>query len=429
MREKTFWGIFLKNRLFRIIDFKDPIIKQTLSLYSSEIIALILGMFTSIINTRMLGPEGYGILAFFGVITSFTVLFFRFGMFSATGVLLAQCKDELKCRELTGASVVLAIIIGIVYSCFIFFISFFIDGWFNVEIGWILRWSSFMLIALPMTLLVPQIGRGINAIHNISAFNILRPLLYLGGSLLLLFSVKIEPVHLIFLNLITMVITLIVIIHTFHPVFTHLRETIEIIIEKTKEYGFHLYLGQIADQSTQQLNGLLIPLFINTTQLGFFSLGMLITTPISGLSRSLATSLFRDFAQAREIPKKIIYYNAVWLIACVILLNIFGGFMISILFSKDFLPVVPLLLPMSIAIFFQGMYQPYNLFLVVKIKGKEWRDLAIICAIQNLLLNLILIVYFGIFGACFALLASMFTWYISFILEYRNYLRGIGNVA
>ena len=48
---------------------------------------------------------------------------------------------------------------------------------------------------------------------------------------------------------------------------------------------------------------------------------------------------------------------------CAILLNVFGGFIIGLLLSKAFLPVVPLLLPMSIAVFFQGMYQPYNLFL------------------------------------------------------------------
>lgn len=70
--------------------------RQTSTLYLSQIIALFLGVFTGIINTRVLGPAGYGILAFFFVITSFTVLFFRFGFFSASGLLIAQAKDERK---------------------------------------------------------------------------------------------------------------------------------------------------------------------------------------------------------------------------------------------------------------------------------------------------------------------------------------------
>jgi O-antigen/teichoic acid export membrane protein len=154
----------------------------------------------------------------------------------------------------------------------------------------------------------------------------------------------------------------------------------------------------------------------------------MITSPIAGLSRSLAASMFRDFAEALVIPRKVIYYNAVWLGTCVILLNIFGGIIIGFLFSKEFLPAVQLILPLSIAIFFQGMYQPYNLFLVLKIKGKEWRNIAIICATQNVLLNIILIAHFGIFGASFALLGSMLTWYLSFIFEYNYYKRRIENV-
>ncbi|MGB7808534.1 lipopolysaccharide biosynthesis protein [Methanoregula sp.] len=407
--------------LFRIIDYKNPIVIQTLSLYSSTIIALILGVFTGIINTRMLGPEGYGILAFFGAITGFTVLFFRFGSFSAAGVLLAQCKDDIKSRELTGASIVLAFIIGIFYSCFIFFISFYVDTWFHVEIGWILRWASFMLVALPMTLLIPQIGRGMNAIHRLSIFNILQPLLYLGGAFLLLFSVKIEPVHLILLNMITTVIAIFVVIYTFHPLFSHLRETIGIIHQKTKEYGFQLYIGQIADQSTTQLNGLIIPLFINTTQLGFFSLAMMITTPIAGLSQSLSISLFRNFAQLEEIPKKVIYYNAAWLIMCAILLNVFGGFIIGLLLSKAFLPVVPLLLPMSIAVFFQGMYQPYNLFLGAKLCGKWLRNISIIECCINVAATLLLIPLFGTFGAALAILCGYSSFYFGSLYYYKKY--------
>jgi len=413
----------LKIPPFWKINFRNKIIRQTLSLYSSELIALVLGICTGILNTRALGPDGYGILAFFGVVTSFTVLFFRFGTFSSVGVLLAQCKDEIQARELIGASILLAFVIGIFYSVFIFILSFFIDSWFNVEIGWILRWASLMLVALPMTLLVPQIGRGINAIFSISTFNILRPLLYLGGSLMILFSVKIEPVHLILLNCASTVIALLFIIHVFHPLFSHLQENIQTILNKTKEYGFHLYIGQIADQSTQQLNGLLIPLFVNTTQLGFFSLALMITNPIAGMSRSLATSLFRDFAHASKIPEKVIYYNMAWLGSCVIGLNIFGSFIIGLLFSKNFLPAAQLILPLSIAIFFQGMYQPYNVFLSSKMRGKWLRSMSIMMSFVNFTSVLILVPILGTIGAAISLILGNSSFFFSSLYYYKKYLR------
>lgn len=171
--------------------------RQTSVLYSSQIVALFLGVFIGIINTRALGPEGYGILAFFGVITSFTVLFFRFGFFSSSGLLIAQAKNEKKERELTGTSIIIAFFIGISFSFFILFLSFFVDTLFNTNVGWILRYTSFLLIGLPFTLLIPQVGRGTNKIERMSLFNIIQKTVYLLGALILLKIIQIKTFYFI----------------------------------------------------------------------------------------------------------------------------------------------------------------------------------------------------------------------------------------
>jgi O-antigen/teichoic acid export membrane protein len=45
--------------------------RQISTLYLSQIIALFLAIFTGIINTRVLGPVGYGSLAFFNLLSAF----------------------------------------------------------------------------------------------------------------------------------------------------------------------------------------------------------------------------------------------------------------------------------------------------------------------------------------------------------------------
>ena len=45
-------------------DLKGKTSRQTFTLYSSQIVALLLGIITGMINTRTLGPAGYGILSF-----------------------------------------------------------------------------------------------------------------------------------------------------------------------------------------------------------------------------------------------------------------------------------------------------------------------------------------------------------------------------
>ena len=404
-------------------DLKGKTGRQTSTLYLSQIIALFLGVFTGVINTRILGPAGYGILAFFFAITSFTVLFFRFGFFSASGLLIAQAKDERKERELAGASVIIAFFIGISYSFFILFLSFFVDDIFDTNIGWILRYTSFILIALPFSMLIPQVGRGMNKIERMSLFNVIPTAIYLLGALMLLKIIQIEPFHFILLHIFATTIGIFVVINLFHPVFSNIKANLKEIWKKNKEYGFHLYLGQIADQSTYQLDKIFITYFVNTTQLGFYSLAMTITTPMVGLSSALSMSLFKGFVDMDRIPKKVIYYNFLWLAACVVGLVIFGKFIVVLLFTEEFLSTVPLILPLALACFFQGMYQPYNMFLGAKGKGKWLRNIAIIQSIINVIGNLILIYYMGAMGAAIVSAIAKGEEYALNRYYYKKYLK------
>lgn len=404
-------------------DLKGKTAKQTSTLYFTQIIALLLGVFTGIINTRVLGPEGYGILAFFIAITSFTVLFFRFGFFSASGLLIAQAKDEKKERELIGASIIIALFVGASYSFFMLFLSFFVDSIFHTNIGWILRCTSFMLIALPFSMLIPQIGRGTNKIEQMSLFNVIPATVYLLGALMLLKLIQIEPFHFILLHIFATITGIFVVIYLFHPLFTNIKANLKEIWKKTKEYGFHLYLGQIAGQSTYQLDKIFITYFVNTTQLGFYSLAMAITAPMVGLSTSLSMSLFKGFVNTERIPKKVIYYNFLWLAACVAVLTIFGKFIVVLLFTEKFLPTVPLIFPLALASFFQGMYQPYNMFLGAKGKGKWMRNISISQAIFNILGNFFFIYYMGTMGAAIASAIATFIAYTGHKYYYHKYLK------
>ena len=396
--------------------------RQTAILYSAQILALFLGIFSTVINTRILGPEGYGILAFFLTITSFTVLFFRFGFFSASGLLIAQAKGEREERELTGASIIAAFFIGVSYSFFILLLSFFVDDIFHTNIGWILRYASFILIVLPTSHLVYQIGRGTNKIEKLSSFNIIPKIVYIIGALMLLKIIQIEPVHFILLNVSSTFIGVIVVIYLFRPLFSSIRKNLKKIWKKTKEYGFHIYSGQIADESTYALDGIFITYFVTTTQLGFYSLANRITAPMVGLSNALSTSLFKRFVDVDRIPRKVIYYNSLWLAAGVAGLTIFGTFIVNFFFTENFLPAVPLILPLALAAFFRGMYQPYT-FLAAKGKGEWIRNIAFAQASFNVVGNFVLIYMYGAMGAAIASAIACFIAYAFHVYYYRKWVK------
>jgi O-antigen/teichoic acid export membrane protein len=413
--------------VFQIVkkDFLSKTGVQTLTLFSSQILTLALGVLINIINTRALGPAGYGILTFFFTFTGFTVLFFRFGLASSIGLMLAETEEKDRERELIGAAVAIAFFIGVTYSLFTFISSFFVDDIFHTNVGWILRYVSVLVVALPFTLFIPQIGRGTNQIVLLSMFSIIPYVIYILGALILLNLIQMEPLDFILLNLLSTLFGILILIYTFHPKLTNFHDLLKQILKKNKEYGFHLYLGQISDQSTYKLDGIFITIFVNTTQLGFYSLAQTITSPMSSLSQAMSTSMFRDNAHQDRIPKKVFLYNFIWLALCGLGLLILGPFLITMLFGEHFLPVKDFILPLTLAGFFQGMYQPQNMFLGSKGRGKWLRNISISQAIFNLIGNFIFIYYFGVLGAAIASMIATFISYLGHVFYYNKY---IGNV-
>lgn len=399
--------------------------KQTFVLFCTQIIVIGLGVITATLNARILGPKDYGILAFFGTVTGFTILFFRFGFFSSGGLLLAQEKNKNRGKELIGTLLIICLLIGLSYSLFIFISSFFVDSIFETNVNHILRVFSPILLILPFQMLIPQIGRGTNKIYHLAWFNVIPKSLYTIGiiSILLLGLTTLKVSTLILVSLISAIVGIMVISYSFKPLFNNLKGNFKKIWQKNKEYGIHLYWGQIADQSTYKLDGIFISYFVNITQLGFYSLAGAITSPMAMLSRSLSTSLFKGFIDKERIPKKVIYYNFLWLSLCVIGLVLFGKFIITFFFTDKFLPVVPLILPLALAGFFQGMYQPYNMFLGAKGK-KQVGYPPVVTAPINIFGNLLLIPILGAIGAGIVSCISTMAAYIILFRYYNIYTKG-----
>lgn len=395
--------------------------KQTSMLYSSQILVLLLGVFTGAINTRTLGPEGYGLLSFYVAITSFILLFFNFGIFSSSGYLVAHEKDEKKKKELFGASIICTFTIGILYSLAILAASFFIDDLFKTQIGWILRYTSILLLAFPSTALITQLSKGSNKIGILSIFNILPKIIYLIGILLLLKIIKPDYSYFAVIYSLSIFISCLLAIASFKPAFSNIAKSIGEIIQTTKTYGFYTYIGMIADQSSYQLSSILIPLFFGTTNLGFYALGVTICSPMAGLSQSLSISMFKDFAHLKKIPKKVLYYNAAWLIFCVIFLLVFGELIISTIFTKDFLPVLPLIPFLALAYMFNGLCQPYHTFLGAKGKGLWLMNRSFFMAAVSIIANILLIPLYGNLGAAVAAMLGMGSGYLTAIWYYNKY--------
>ena len=399
--------------------------RQTLYLYVSYLAVMLLGVVNVTVNTRILGPMGYGVLSFFMVITEFVGMFFSFGFFNSGSVLVAQEENPQRQKEVTGALSVLALVLGVGLSIFFFGISFFIDRIFRTQIGDVVRRFSALLIAYPLPLLIGQVAKGTNRIPTLSLFNVAPKVLYVGGlSLLLILGgrglISVKTAVLVYLcsGLAADVLFLLL----FRPSFKKLRTTLGEIWELNRHYGIHLYLGQITDKSTYKLDGIFIPLFVDTVQLGFYTLATTLTAPIQMLSESLCTSLFQRFVKSeRAIPKKISLFNLLWLISSTTGVIVLGGVLVTLLFGKPYDGVKRLIIPLALARLFQGLYQPHNSFLAAKEKGKWLRNISILQSVFNFIGNFLFIFFMGALGAAIASMIAAALAYGGYVYYYRQY--------
>ncbi len=394
--------------------------KQTALLYGAQIISLAGGFISVPIITRALDPHQYGLLSFALAFIAFVSLFFEFGFFSAGARLLSISKTEEDNRDLTGSLLIITTIISGLFFLVILLASLYVDQFFHSSIGHLLRVISPFVIIFPFQYLTQQVCQGSNRIKELSFLTAFPKLWYLIGILVFFAFSHLQIVTILILNFSGVLLALLLTIRKLQPRFIKNKSTLKVIYKETREYGIKLYWGRIVDVSTYNLDSLFISRFVNTTSVGFYGLGLIMISPMVILSQSLTTSLFKDFASQNRISSRVIIFNTIWLIGCTTFLLLLGKPLITLLFSNRYLAVFPIIFPLSLAGFFQGMYQPFNSFLAVHRQGDYLRSAAIAMMIMNITVNCLLIPHFGILGASWASAISMC---FAFFLYYIGYNR------
>ena len=407
--------------------FKDllnhkKVVGNTAILFSSQILLLIIGLGIKTIQVRALTTYEYGLLALFGTITSVIVLFFHYASFSSLKVLLANNEDKKKEKEYFGLGIIIACILGSLFSFSLFGISFFVDDFLDVEIGEILRLLSPFCFILPFQFFISEITIGANKLKRLASFHLFSRILFIV-SLFALFRGDLLNVELIIiLNLLSWLVSTIVVLFGLTPSFSNLKENLNTIKEKNKSFGISYYYGAIVNQSTFKLDELFITYFVNITQLGFYTLASIICSPMTFLSRAFVNSIFKKLALKDRIPIRVFVYNTLWLGFCVLFLYLTSDFIVSRLFGEEYMQVSVYILPLSIAFLFQGMYAPFS-FLTVKSKGRELRNVAYAEAFVNVFGNILLVPTIGVLGAIYASILARFTHFVGLWYYYDKMIK------
>jgi O-antigen/teichoic acid export membrane protein len=308
--------------------------KQTVLLFLAQVVNVLFGVAVTGLNARGLSVEEYGAFSFALVLIIFVAWFFDFGLFSAGSRIVALAREKTEERELVGTLLVLCLALGISCSVVFLVISLFVDVLFRSKVGGLLLSLSPLVAVFPFQTLFMAALRGGNEIGKLATYTVLPRVFYLGALLAVMkISALTLPVTLM-LNIVTLILATIIIGIAARPIFRGWKGRVGRILVETRQYGLHIYTGTIVDNLTFGSDKILISYFLGTVAVGFYSVAQTLTMPISLMSRSLATSVFKDFTTYDRIPTKLNLANFLWLVVAGVVLVVFGELLLNTIFTS-----------------------------------------------------------------------------------------------
>jgi len=396
--------------------------RQVGALYISLFLTLFIGIAISVINTRLLGPKLYGDFRFLMNLFNFLFPFLTLGFFVSGARLIAQKKNEAIKPQLMGTLLSLALIMAAVLMVFVFVFSFFEDRLFHNELGWILRLFVPLIFVFPVQRCLENIMQGDNRIYELSILRIGPSLLFLSGIVLYNHFVPLTLIPALAIRIMSILVIVVISVIVLKPAFRYFKQNLSVIREENKTYGFHVYIGVLAGVVSGQLGGLTIGYFLDTTNVGFFSLACTISMPMMMIPSAVGTTFFKSFADKVKISHKVITLTMILSIGSLTLFLLFIKKVFLLLYPADFAPAVSLAYYVAIAKTFNGLGDFFNRFLGAHGKGKELRNGAFVVGLSNVLGYILLVHLIGVKGAALTMLISR-TMYFSMMLYYYVYYR------
>lgn len=405
-------------------------IRQSISLLTSTLATIPLGIVASIILTNYLGAGDYGNFMFIINLYGFAILIFDFGLFQGGNRALVLNNDSLKSKQYYGVLLLCMFFLFILMTLTLLIFSIFDTNLHSKGL------ISVFLYSLPFgwLFLLPRFFEGIlHADNRIKELAISR-LITAGGHLAFYFAAYFflhssnhSKLSIIFtLYLFTNLIVFFYLIYKLNPSFKKAKIRMLEVWNYTKYFGFHVYVGSLFGVGMSQVSYILISYFsIENNGVGYFALASAFSSPLKLIPNTIATTYYKEFASMDKIPLKLTIITIAFCVTALIFLFILIPPFVERFYGTDFLPVIKLTYITGIGMMFYGMADYYNRFLGAKGKGILLRNSAIIVGIVILISNILLIPRFAEMGAAFAYLLSGGAYFSAMNFFYKRQIKKV----
>ena len=404
--------------------------KNTLYTLVTRILQLLLGIVTSIIIARVIGPKGKGIHTLAILLPMLLITFANFGIGPASVYYIGKKKYAL--QEIFGGNIIFSILISVsAIIAGLIVVYFFSNKMFpGVEKEYLLLALCIIPFQLFLTFIV-SILLGLQEIKKYNYINLIRNFIFLFLIVILLLGFKYRIRAVIFAQAISSMFVCIALF------FLVKKEVGGIILKINKSlfkdffiYGSKIYLTNILAFLHLRIDIFMINIFLNPIEVGFYSIAVGLSEKIWLISQSAGTVLFPKVCSETDKKKlkeftPLVCRNVLGITIFIsILLYFLGSHIIVLFYSKQFYKsVLPFQILLIGVIAISGSRILAN---DLSGRGRLQENIYIntFSVILNIILNLILIPKFGIKGAAWA---TTISYNVTFLIRLLIYSKISGN--
>jgi O-antigen/teichoic acid export membrane protein len=404
-------------------------LRQVSLLFSAQSGAMVVNLLISFVLLRWMEPEEMGRLAFSLSTIILAGLFFELGIFAAGSRVLALASDKEEEHRALGALTLMAAALGVALALFVALAALPISVIFHKDVRWLLLSVAALAFFQPFQLLIELSCQGLNRIRQLAIFQLLMTTVYLLALVALGVTHHLSAKTALLAYLSALGLAAATTLWQLKPRFHQVSHYIKLTLKEARHYGLNLYFARITGTASVRLDSFVIAYFIAAAApLGLYDRAQKLSNPISTLSRALAITRFRAFANLKRVPGRILKWNLIVLLVASVSLVVFGTLALKFLFP-NYADAAPLLIPFAVYNFFAGLFQPYNTFLAARGHSAALRNIAIVVTIVSVVGLLIAVPRFGILGAAWAGAITMLLDYLLHLYYYRKSLASPESLA
>ena len=394
---------------------------QTVTLFAATLFGVALGVLCSIINTRFLAPEDYGNVRYVQNIIQLIASLLLFGYFLSGSRMLALSESEQRSRHIRGVMVLILAVSCVVLAASLC-LCFFVHSAYGEQT------APLFLISIPVCFYplflnyINTVAQGDNHIGRLALARFMPQLLYIPLAYFVFSTYGATAERMIIAQWGIYTIFLLLVIISTHPQIGNTRSVFAVLNDENKRYGFQLYIGSLVMVATNYIAGITLGLFNDdNVEVGYYTLALTVTSPLSMLPAIIGTTYFKKFATQPRIPDRVMKASVVLtVLSCFCFILIIKP-MVVFLYTESYSQVGTYAAWLALGFSIHGFGDMLNRYLGSHGQGSAIRNSSIANGVFKVFGYVVLVYFWNTEGAILTNVVCSCIYCAVLLYYYRNY--------